>query len=445
MSRVTEFTVRDFMRIEAVDITPTDDTVTVAGDNGSGKTSTLRALTATLGGDKLCPEEPVRKGADKAVVRIKLSDGIVATRTFLPDGRTKLELTSADGARYPKPQTVLSGMIGELAFDPAAFDRMKPEEQVALLRKIAGVDTHALEAERQRLYDERTEVGREARRLTGALEKMPPASDGVPAEEVSVDELAAELERRRALNASKAQAEHDLYLKRTAVLRAKAEVTDLEQRLAEARARVESGVAEGKAFSEKVIGMPIADEAEVLEQIKLLQTTNAAVRAAAERRKLEAELDEAISQSEQLTAKINGIDAEKAKLLAAAKLPVQGLTFDDSGVRLDGVPYGQGSGRDRLVASAAIGAALNQQLRIMSIDEADKLDKSSKEALCAFAKERDLQIWFFQVGTDGATVVLEDGHVAGVAPAVTESKKDTKAERKRAFHEKHRAREPGED
>ena len=445
MSRVTQFTVKDFMRVEAVDITPDGDTVTVSGANGSGKTSTMRALAATLGGDKLCPREPVRNGADKAVVRVKLSDGIIATRTFTPDGKTKLELTSEDGARYPKPQTVLSGMIGELAWDPLAFDRMKPEEQVALLRKIAGVDTSKLEAERQCVYDDRTEVGREAKRLSGALEKMPPTPKDVPAEEVSIDDLAAELERRRAVNAEHRDSAQKLDGMR---LRAVA----LKQEIAKLQTQLEQVTADGKAQAEKVAGLSTADEGEVLEQLKTVQSTNAAVRAAAERRKLADELEAAIAKSEALTKRIGEIDVEKEKLLAAANLPVKGLTFDDSGVRLDGVPYAQGSGRDRLVTSAGIGSALNQKLRIMSIDEADKLDKPSKAALCEFAKERDLQIWFFQVGTDGATVVLEDGHVAGAEPEKAAESKDekprgdgkTKAQRGAEFIAKNKAaREPG--
>ena len=62
---------------------------------------------------------------------------------------------------------------------------------------------------------------------------------------------------------------------------------------------------------------------------------------------------------DRLTADIQRIDGEKADQLAWANFPLEGLSFDDSRVLLNNVPFSQASQARQLQAAVAIGLAPN--------------------------------------------------------------------------------------
>ena len=70
---IIELAVDNFLRLEAASIRPDGSLVVIAGPNGAGKSSLLDAMLAALKGD--LPDEPIRQGAEKAVVKVMLGDG----------------------------------------------------------------------------------------------------------------------------------------------------------------------------------------------------------------------------------------------------------------------------------------------------------------------------------------------------------------------------------
>lgn len=441
MSTIVALEAQNVKRLRAVSIKPDGSLIIVGGDNGNGKTSLLDSIAMTLGGKELMPAEPLRRGADKGQVTVTLDDGMVVKRTFTPHGGGTLTVSNKDGARFPGPQKILDSLVGRLSFDPLAFSRMDPKAQAAVLRELVGVDTTAVEAQRKAAYDQRTDVSREVKRLQGALDTLPPTPESTPDKEVSIDELAAELERRRAINAEKAKAERELDNKRAMVVRWKAEVSEFEQQLADlqdklddARTRVGNGIAEGRAFAEQVIAMPFADESEVVEQLKSVQATNAAVRAAAERRKLVIELEAQQNHAMSLTGAIQVAEDEKREALAAAKMPIEGLAFDESGVTLNGLPLEQASSAEQLRASVAIGLAMHPKLKVLLVRDGSLLDEKSLAMVAEMAARAGAQVWLERVGKGTeCSVVIEDGQVAN-------------ADKPQAQHVRAvRRREPGED
>lgn len=80
--------------------------------------------------------------------------------------------------------------------DPLGFAREEPKKQDAVLKQVLGVDFSEFDARRETAFAQRRDVKRDANQLKSRLDAMVTHADA-PAEEVSVTELTAELERLR--------------------------------------------------------------------------------------------------------------------------------------------------------------------------------------------------------------------------------------------------------
>jgi len=122
---IIELRAKNIMNLKAVRITPDGNAVILTGPNGSGKSSVLNAIAAALIGKKF--EDPIRHGENRAEVVVDMGEYVVK-RTWTEKGEY-LEVRSKEGAKFSSPQKLLDTFMGNLSFDPTAFDRMKPRDQ----------------------------------------------------------------------------------------------------------------------------------------------------------------------------------------------------------------------------------------------------------------------------------------------------------------------------
>jgi recombinational DNA repair ATPase RecF len=172
--RITAATISDFKRVRSVEIRPAADRtlILIAGKNAQGKSSVLDALTAAFGGKKALPAEAVRRGAGQADITVELDDGALTIhRVIERDGPGYLEVRDQIGARR-SPQTVLDQLVGQRFLDPLAFLAMPAKEQRAVLMSMIKEATRIaqLDAERERVFDRRTEISRELTKAKGELD-----------------------------------------------------------------------------------------------------------------------------------------------------------------------------------------------------------------------------------------------------------------------------------
>jgi len=150
----------------------------------------------------------------------------------------------------------------------------------------------------------------------------------------------------------------------------------------------------------------------IKQQIADADGTNAKIRENAERRRLSGEADEAEAQSNDLTEILDKLDAEKAKALAEASFPVEGLAFDSDGVTYNGIPFEQSSSAEQLRISVAMGLALHNDLKVLLIRDGSLLDADSLRMVAEMATDADAQVWIERVSDgDEVTVIIEDGMV----------------------------------
>lgn len=395
--KIISLTAENVKRLKAVEITPDGNVVTITGRNAQGKTSVLDAIWLALGGGPAAKgtTRPIRDGEAKASVTLDLGDFIV-TRTWTGTKST-LTVKSREGATFSGPQGVLDALVGRLSFDPLEFTRLSAREQTAALLDLVelDVDLDALAAERQAIYDERTEVGRRGK----SLGETPAIVPGVPDEEVSAGALVASI---RAAEAQESQQREE----REALALALAKVKELEADLANWRATVESHQATVDAHG------PLADVDALEAELASVEDTNRAVRANANARDIAARKDALRAEYERLTGRIEAIDRAKSNALATATFPVDGLGFDDTGVTFQGVPFSQASSAEQIRVSLAMAMSLNPRLRVIRILDGSLLDADNLALIEQMAAEQDYQVWIERVSDPSETaVVIEDGEV----------------------------------
>lgn len=413
-------------KLVAIEIKPNGNLVQITGKNGQGKTSVLDSIWWALDGAANIQGTPIRKGEDKARIRLDMGE-IVVTRTFekMENGNvtTKISIVNADGTIIRQPQTMLDKLLGELSFDPLAFARMTKKEQFDALRKfVPEFDFVANEKAWQTLYDERTNINRqvhEAKILADNIFVTFAENDRPVDEMVLVKELEdagkhnADIETRKA-NRERLASEAKQKGFRSINLRERA--ADLLRQAQEAAAEAdkldsECAVIDKKLDAAPPLPAPINVTA-IRESIVAAKGTNA--KFAQQKRKQEhldvmAELE---GQSDVITGQMNALVQQKEDAIAAAKLPVPGLGFGDGEILMNTVPFNQASDAEQLQVSIAIAMALNPKLRVIRVRDGSLLDEDSLAMLGRMAEDKDYQVWVERVGAnDKVGFVIEDGHI----------------------------------
>jgi len=410
MMRLIELRAENFKRLKAVRIRPDGALVQITGRNAQGKSSVLDALWTLLGGKDAAPKKPIRDGTDNSTLYADLGE-LRVRRKFTSAGST-LIVETAEGLRYQSPQAVLDTLVGKLTFDPLAFSRMSEAEQAQTLRQLAGYDPTAIDQERAKLFDERTAVNRNVKKFQSQLDGMPAVD--APDTEVSISALAKEHAAALAVKQSNDSARTILLNIGDEGKEARSEVARLKKELAAAEENLVKATAAYKTQKALVEALQDPDVAAITTKMERAETINAAVAKKRERTTKLVEFEQRKAESERLTAEITELDAKKARALAAAKFPVQGLSIEGNTVMFEGVPLSQSSSAEQIRVGLAIGASLNPKLRVVLVRDGSLLDEEGLKFVARWAETNNMQVLLERVADGTATgIVIEDGEVVG--------------------------------
>lgn len=415
--KIIQLTAENIKRLRAVSITPDRALVQITGPNGSGKSSVLDAIFYALGGKGAIDPEPIRKGAERARIRLDMGE-IVVKRLFTPKGTT-LEVEAADGTPFKSPQAVLDKLLGTLSFDPLAFLRADPKTRLTMLREAVplDIDVDALDREREKVFTERTDTSRRLKQFEAEAASLPDPDTG-PKDTVSTAALATEFEAANQHNTEMAQLDHHRLDQASKVGALQTEIMSLEAQLFAARCSLETEQA-------NLEGMPAAapaiDTAPIRERMKNAEAANRLYHAGQRARDVRTAVLQITDEVVALTRKLEDIDEQKRAAMGRAKFPVEGLAFGDGDVSYNGFPFSQASGAEQLRVSASLAMAANPKLRVLRIKDGSLLDDASLAILSTMAEGEDFQIWIEMVDTSRKVgFVMSDGHVVEPAPEATE-------------------------
>lgn len=462
--KIIQLTAENVKKLKIVDITPNGNLVQVTGKNGSGKTSVLDSIWWALSGAGSIQDEPVHRGEEKARIRLNLGE-LIVERTFTAAGTTAIKVYDPTGSpagtpdkKLPEkrsPQEVLDSLMGELSFDPLAFSRMKPKEQLAELQRIADVtiDFDALKSANDADFEARTKINRDAKSKRTQAEAITIPAD-LPAKPIDESGLLDELQKAAEHNttietrkANREQARRDAVDKHAEASRLQSQAEALREqarvRAGELRRQLEEyerdSEAKAKAIDEQsrvtteaadALGKKLANAEDLPTPIDLndlrsklntAKTTNAAIAQRQQRDKILAEAIALEKQSQQLTDQMAAREKQKTDAIKAAKMPVDGLGFGAGFVTYNGLPFSQASDAEALRVSVAIAMATNAKLRVIRIRDGSLLDEDGMKLLATLAREKDYQVWIERVDSSGEVgIVMEEGQVKAVHQEVAQ-------------------------
>jgi nitroreductase len=409
--RIIKLSASNVLRLKAVEIEPDGTFQVIAGRNAQGKSSLMNSLYLAIAGGSAAREikRPVRDGEESAEVTLNIGDEggvkLIVTRTWNDKGDTKLTVKAADGAVYKSPQTILDQLVGSLTFDPLAFTRLKASEQREQLLDLLGLDFSEADAEEARLRSLRLKTGQDA----DAFGTLPKLDKDAP----TVEQPATKIIER--IQEATAQARR-ISGHREAIDRGERQIADLAERIKALQSQMAAAQQTVAAEKDALNGLAEPESLDTLnDELAGLEKRNATARQNARIKADAAQQAQLKEEYTQYTYKIRAIADSKEKAIAAAKMPVDGLGFDDSGVTYNGVPFGQASSAEQIRVSLAMAMALNPTLRIIRIMDGSLLDKDTLAEIAAMAKDADYQVWVEMVGdrqsAGEAAVIVEDGSV----------------------------------
>jgi AAA domain len=466
--KVTELSVENFKRITSVAVRLKPHVTEISGPNGAGKTSYIDALWVLLKGKKVAPAEPIHKGAERCRIRGRVGEYQITRifkRTRNDEVTTELRI-ERDNESMPPTEAFMRTLIGDHMLDPGDFIALNSDAKFDVFRSfVPEVDFKAIANQDRQDRERRTDVNRLAREARAAAHmiSVPEETPGALVDRAHLvqqlqeaGDTNATIERRRAnrkgvvtevtrLRAihEGAEAQINAYVserKTTLDARRESLEADIERIRREIERVEEEAISEVSAYRERTrtaaeaakhdadalqakldgageLPEPVDTQA-LVQKIAEADRANENVVKLQTRDKHEKTADRYDAESAEITARMEAREKAKQEAIAAAELPVPGITFGDGEVFLDGVPFDQASTAQKFRVGVAIAVAKNPTLRLVWVRDASLLDDDSYELIGQLAKEFDCQILLETVRAIGKdAIVLEDGHVKEAAQA----------------------------
>lgn len=396
MAKVKELLIKNIKNIEYVEIEAGETINFIAGNNWAGKTSVIEAIFQAIDLKKYVESwdawKLIKKWQENGIIKLTLEhegDVIEVVRTFDKEKWPKMTATSKTGARLN--QTFLNSLLWEFTMDPLAFSRMRPQEQIDMLKEIAGIDTDQIDKQIEENFEKRTAIRREERELRAYIEKHSDAF--VKVERKSVQQLVDEKSKAVDHNNSIIQAK-DL------VRRAEGAIVDYDKELEQLEAR-KKAILENKELAEKTIKEQkpkiteqMIDTTELDAQIQNIEEHNKKASAWENHQKQVEKHQKVAHEADGLDELIDGLRHQRIKMFVDAGLPIDGLGFDDDGnMLINWVPFSQLSTWEQIKISTELATHDRPELKVIYIKDWSLLDDESIETITQIAKERDYQIF----------------------------------------------------
>lgn len=401
--KINSLELENVKRIKAIKLVPSANGLTIlGGKNGQGKTSVLDAIAWALGGDRFKPSEPQRQGSvTPPILHIELSNGLIVERKGV-NGSLKV----IDPQGNKAGQQILNEFVAQLALDLPKFLNANNKEKANALLQIIGIGEklYQLDAEEQRIYNRRYEVGRIAdqkKKYAAELEIYP----DVPKELVSAAELIKQQQEILARNGENERKRQMCQQYEDAFAKAQRALEEAQKRFEEAEAAV---------IIARKSALDLHDEnTEALEaNIADVDQQNIKIRANMDREKAEMEAEDFRSQYDDLTKEIDAIRDERIKLLESADLPLPGLSVENGELVYRGHKWDNMSGSEQLKVATAIVRKLNPNCGFVLMDKLEQMDQDTLNEFGKWLEQEQLQVIATRVSSGKeCSVIIEDGYV----------------------------------
>lgn len=402
--KIDRLYVKHFKGVKEIEIFA-NDVNEIAGPNGSGKSSVLDAIVAALAGKRNIDPKPLRDGESKGEITVDMGD-IVVTRKFAEGKAGTLTVKAGEKKLGQKD---LDNLFSDFTFDPLYFSRQDPKKQVEILQQIAGPEfCEQLARLDQEIADAMTERTI-ANRLLRQMGKLEPVAEVEP---IDTSEVQDKLKAARKHNDDQAMIKLNQDEATRRRDRMADEVRELEKRLQIAKVNLENAQHDLDSIqspAEKIDTSAL--EAELAEAGRRSEQVAAY-------RQYQSKLKERTEKQQQSNALDNQIAVlreSRERLAKSMKLPIDGMTFHEDGVRVKGIPFQQLCTGEQLKISTKIACKTNSELKITRIKDGSLLDKESFQTVVETCLAEGVQPWIESVNPHSDEAIeLSEGEIKEV-------------------------------
>ena len=120
--------------------------------------------------------------------------------------------------------------------------------------------------------------------------------------------------------------------------------------------------------------------------------------------------DNAVAAVGASEGKLKALASERAELIKSAQLPVDGLSFSEDGLILNGVPFAAGKVSDSQIMQVAFSLVIasNTDVKVFKIGRGESLGAKRLQAIVNMAKEHGFQGFIEEVQRGQDELLIEE-------------------------------------
>lgn len=438
----------------------------VTGDNELGKSTLLKAIGALLTGER---DDVLRNGASKGFAKMVVGDDgeeFDVSLSFTENNpRGTLTIKQKSTGMATNNVSMLQRIFGYQDFDAVEFSRWSEtadgrRKQIAVVKSLLAPAVRerieAIDVEVSGLKTERTGVNRDVKtfdtliaQITGRMEPgdiekyaTPIDVTGLMEQQSTNAQLIEKAKTVRAMLAqrteqiaaipgrieaekTKADETRKVYADKVAAAKAAyeqavAEQKDAETKISETYKSVVAGIEAEKADLETrkanaeqwlaKYEQNNPEKTNIPEQLANAEAHNKKYSLVEQYKEKKQQFDDVKAKAEQMDARIDSLAKERAELIATAKLPIDGLTFTDDGLELNGVPFVPGKVSDSQIMeiAAKLVIASNPTVKVFRIARGESLGAKRLETIIDIAKRNGFQGFIEQVQRGQTEMLVEE-------------------------------------
>ena len=456
----------NFQVIEQFSAEFTGNVYFVTGDNELGKSTLLKAIGALLTGER---DDVLRNGASKGFAKMVVGDDgeeFDVSLSFTENNpRGTLTIKQKSTGMATNNVSMLQRIFGYQDFDAVEFSRWSEtadgrRKQIAVVKSLLAPAIRerieAIDVEVSGLKTERTGVNRDVKtfdtliaQITGRMEPgdiekyaTPIDVTGLMEQQSTNAKLIEKAKTVRAMLAqrteqiaaipgrieaekTKADETRKVYADKVAAAKAAYEqavaeqagaITKIDSVLKENITAIEAEKADlenRKANAEQWLAKYEQNNPEktnVPELLAKAEAHNKKYSLVEQYKEKKQQFDDVKAKAEQMDARIDALAKERAELIATAKLPIDGLTFTDDGLELNGVPFVPGKVSDSQIMeiAAKLVIASNPTVKVFRIARGESLGAKRLETIIDIAKRNGFQGFIEQVQRGQTEMLVEE-------------------------------------
>ena len=438
----------------------------VTGDNELGKSTLLKAIGALLTGER---DDVLRNGASKGFAKMVVGDDgeeFDVSLSFTENNpRGTLTIKQKSTGMATNNVSMLQRIFGYQDFDAVEFSRWSEtaegrRKQIAVVKSLLAPAVRerieAIDVEVNGLKTERTGVNRDVKTfdalvasIAGRMEPGDIEKYAMPIDVTALMEKqqtnAALIEKAKTVRTALAQRREQLAGIPAEIKeendRYDCEIVTIDRRVEEAKAALEKAVADAKQAKKDADDFHKQELAFIDERKKDLETRKAncetwlakyeennpektnvpelLAQAEAHNKKYSLveqykekkyQFEEVTAKAQEMDERIDALSKERAELIASAELPIEGLTFTDDGLELNGVPFVPGKVSDSQIMeiAAKLIIASNPTVKVFRIARGESLGAKRLETIIDIAKRNGFQGFIEQVQRGQTEMLVEE-------------------------------------